>query len=79
MLGITNHEAPYYAVSSSSLLTHASEAPLCFRTPSAYALHSVREKVSHPFKAGCKVKLLYALFFVFLDSKRKDKIFWTEW
>ena len=44
-------------------------------------LHSslkVSDQISHPFKTTGKIIVLYIIFFVFLDSKLKDKRFCHE-
>ena len=39
-----------------------------------------RERPSFtPNKATCKILILYILIFIFTDSKRDGKRFWTEW
>jgi hypothetical protein len=40
---------------------------------------NVRDQVSHPHRTTAKVIVLYILIFMFLDSRRQDKRFWTEW
>ena len=40
---------------------------------------NVRDQVSHPLKSTGKIIVLYVLIFVYFDSTREDKIFWTEW
>jgi hypothetical protein len=40
---------------------------------------NVRDQVSHPYKTTGKIKVFYILIFTFLDSRREDKRFWTEW
>jgi hypothetical protein len=39
---------------------------------------NVRDQVSHPYKKG-RIMVLYIWTFTFLDSRRDDKILWTEW
>jgi hypothetical protein len=48
-------------------------------TLSLCASLNVGDKISHPYKATDKIIVLHTLIFMFLDSKRKDKRFWTEW
>jgi hypothetical protein len=40
---------------------------------------NVRDQVSDRNKTKCKIIVLYILIFTFLDSRREDKMFWTEW
>jgi hypothetical protein len=40
---------------------------------------NVRDQVSHPYRTMSKIKLLYIIILMFLDSRREDKRFWTEW
>jgi hypothetical protein len=41
--------------------------------------HSVRDQVSHRYRTTGKIIVLCVLIFMFLDSRREDKRFWTEW
>jgi hypothetical protein len=77
----TSYEAPHCAVFFNLLSLHLSSAP-CSETPEVYvALLIVRDKVSQPHKTRGKIRMLYILIFIFLDSRRegKKKRFWTEW
>jgi hypothetical protein len=38
----------------------------------------VRDQVAPPYKTTGKIIILYFLIFMFLDSRREDKSFWTE-
>jgi uncharacterized protein with HEPN domain len=40
---------------------------------------NVRDKVLHPYVTTDKIIVLYIIIFMFLDSRRKDKTFWSEW
>jgi hypothetical protein len=42
-----------------------------------YSLN-VRDQVSYPYRITGKIIFLYILLFMFLDSRREDKRFWTE-
>jgi hypothetical protein len=39
---------------------------------------NVRDQVLHPYRTTDKIIVLYIQMFLFLDSKREDKRFWTE-
>jgi hypothetical protein len=52
---------------------------LLSNTLSPCASPNVRDQVSHPYRSTGKIILLYIVIFTFLDSRREDKRFWTEW
>jgi hypothetical protein len=41
--------------------------------------HSVRDRVSHPYKTTGKIMVLYILILEFLERRWEEKSFWTEW
>jgi hypothetical protein len=40
---------------------------------------NVRDQVSYPHRTTGKITVLHSLIFMFLDSRREHKRFWTEW
>jgi hypothetical protein len=40
---------------------------------------NVRDQVTHQYRTTGKSIALCILIFIFLDSRREEKIFWTEW
>jgi hypothetical protein len=40
---------------------------------------NVSDQVSHPYKTTGKIIVCMFLIFTFLNSRREDKMFWTEW
>jgi hypothetical protein len=40
---------------------------------------NVRYQVSHTYRTTGEIIILYILMFKFLDSRREDESFWTEW
>jgi hypothetical protein len=39
---------------------------------------NVSDQVPHPYRTTGKIIVLHILMFMFLDSRREDKSFWTE-
>jgi hypothetical protein len=39
---------------------------------------NARDQVSHPYRTKGRILTLYILFFMFLDSKREEKIFGVD-
>jgi hypothetical protein len=71
-----------YISQSSSLSLHLSYLKILSSTPCYQYLQSVfflniRHQVSHSYKITVKIIILYILIFMFLDSKQKDRRFWT--
>jgi hypothetical protein len=60
-----------YKLWSSSLCSFL-KLSLCFSL-------NVRDQVSHPYRTTGKIIVLYIPTLMFLDSRREDKRFWTEW
>jgi hypothetical protein len=52
---------------------------ILLNTLSLCSFLNVRDEVSHPLRNTGKIMVLYILTFMFLDSRREDKGFWTEW
>jgi hypothetical protein len=40
---------------------------------------NVRDQVSHPYRTTGKIIVLYVLIFMFFDSRKEDRWFWTKW
>jgi hypothetical protein len=40
---------------------------------------NVKDQVPHPYRTTDKIILFYIQIFIYLDSRREDKRFWTEW
>jgi hypothetical protein len=40
---------------------------------------NVRDQVSKPYRTAGKIIALYSLIFMFLDSRREDERFWSQW
>jgi hypothetical protein len=64
---------------SSLLVPNILLSTLFLNTLSLCSSLSVRDQVSHPYKAKGKTTILYTLIFLFLDSNQEDKRFCTEW
>jgi hypothetical protein len=47
--------------------------------PQSISSLNVREQVSHPYRTTDKIIVLHILIFMFFDSRREDKSFWTKW
>jgi hypothetical protein len=43
-----------------------------------YSSPIVRDQISHPYRTTGKIIIWHILLIVLLDSRREDKIFWTE-
>jgi hypothetical protein len=80
----TSYETPHYAVFSNLLSLHSylvqifSSTP-CSQTPEVYSSLDIREEVSYAYITTGKIIVLYIPIFMFLNSRREDKRFWTEW
>jgi hypothetical protein len=78
-------EAPHYAVVSNLLSLHLSSVQIfsstpCSQTPSVYVPPFMSETNFHTHtEPQAKIIALYILIFMFLDSRREDKGFWTAW
>jgi hypothetical protein len=48
-------------------------------TSLVYVPLNVRDQVSHPCRTTGKIIILCILILMFLDSRREDERFWTEW
>jgi hypothetical protein len=40
---------------------------------------NVSDQISHQYRTKANIIVLHVLIFMFLDSRREDKWFWTEW
>jgi hypothetical protein len=40
---------------------------------------NVRDQVSHPYRTTDKITVLHIPIFIYLDSRREARRFWTEW
>jgi hypothetical protein len=48
-------------------------------TRSLCSFLNIRDQGSHPYRTTGKIIVFYIPIFKFLDSRREDKRFWTEW
>jgi hypothetical protein len=65
---------------TSSLFGQIFSSVLCFpNTLSLCSSLNIRDLVSHPYRTTGKIVVSYIRIFMFLDSRREDKWFWTEW
>jgi hypothetical protein len=51
---------------------------LLSKTLSLYSSLNFKDQVSHPYKTTGKITILYISIFMFLNSKRQDRRFWTK-
>jgi hypothetical protein len=79
----TSYEAPHYAVLSNLLSLHSSSVQIfssapCPQTPSVYVPPLMSETKFHAIQNHRKNYIIYIQMFKLLDSRREDKMFWTE-
>jgi hypothetical protein len=52
---------------------------LVLKHPQSCSSLTVRDQVSQLYRTTGKIIFLYILIVIFLDSRREDRRFWTEW
>jgi hypothetical protein len=76
-------KAPHRAVSPTARLLPPPLSQICFsilflNTFSLCLSFHVWEQVSHLYETTGKIRVVYILIFILLDSKLEEKRFWTE-
>jgi hypothetical protein len=75
----TSYEALHYAVLSNLLSLYLFGPNIPLSTLSLCSSVNVTDRVSQPYRSTGKIIVWYILIFMFLDSRREDERFWTEW
>jgi hypothetical protein len=74
-----NHtRGTHYETFSKPLSLHLSSVHIFSSAPCSQTA-SVYVQLSHPYRTTDKIIVPYILIFMFSDSRREDKRFWTEW